>query len=86
MAAQRHWLTCRSVICKRFPTENLDIMNRIALSLDPQDLYQKIVMRRRGGYCFELNALFGWLLRELGYTATDLVARFCAANRAEYAA
>jgi arylamine N-acetyltransferase len=58
------------------PYENLDILNRIALSLDPQDLYQKIVVRRRGGYCFELNALFGWLLRELGYPVTDLVARF----------
>ncbi|CAN7763313.1 arylamine N-acetyltransferase [Paenibacillus sp. LjRoot153] len=23
--------------------------------LDPQDLYQKIVMRQRGGYCFDLN-------------------------------
>ncbi|WP_082615106.1 arylamine N-acetyltransferase family protein [Paenibacillus sp. Soil787] len=58
------------------PYENLDIMNRIALSLDPQDVYQKIVVRGRGGYCFELNALFGWLLRELGYSVTDLVARF----------
>ena len=58
------------------PYENLDIMNRIALSLDPQDVYQKIVVRGRGGYCFELNALFGWLLRELGYPVTDLVARF----------
>ncbi|NQX69796.1 arylamine N-acetyltransferase [Paenibacillus alba] len=58
------------------PYENLDIINHIALSLDPQDVYQKIVVRRRGGYCFELNALFGWLLRELGYPVTDFVARF----------
>ncbi|OCT16900.1 acetyltransferase [Paenibacillus pectinilyticus] len=58
------------------PYENLDILNRIPLSLDPQDIYRKIVERRRGGYCFELNALFGWLLRELGYPVTDLVARF----------
>ena len=58
------------------PYENLDILARKPLSLDPQDLYQKIVVSRRGGYCFELNALFGWLLRELGYKVTDLVARF----------
>lgn len=58
------------------PYENLDILERRALSLDPQDLYEKIVTRQRGGYCFELNALYGWLLRELGYTVTDLVARF----------
>jgi arylamine N-acetyltransferase len=58
------------------PYENLDILEGRALSLDPQDLYQKIVIRQRGGYCFETNALFGWLLRELGYTVADLVSRF----------
>ncbi|WP_308635062.1 arylamine N-acetyltransferase family protein [Paenibacillus silvisoli] len=58
------------------PYENLDIINGIPLSLDVNDLHDKIVLRGRGGYCFELNALFGWLLRELGYPVTDLVARF----------
>ncbi|MDR6550046.1 arylamine N-acetyltransferase [Paenibacillus qinlingensis] len=58
------------------PYENLDILAHKPLSLDPQDLYQKIVIQQRGGYCFELNALFGWLLRELGYKVTDFVARF----------
>jgi len=58
------------------PYENLDILDRIPLSLDIKDLLTKIVRRRRGGYCFELNALFGWLLRELGFPVTDLMARF----------
>lgn len=58
------------------PYENLDIYNGVPLSLDKEQLYEKIVLRRRGGYCFELNALFGWLLRELGYTVTDYVSRF----------
>lgn len=58
------------------PYENLDILRRIPLSLEIEDLFDKIVVRRRGGYCFELNALFGWLLRELGYSVTDLMARF----------
>lgn len=58
------------------PYENLDILRRTPLSLEIQDLIDKIVVRRRGGYCFELNALFGWLLRELGYQVTDLMARF----------
>ncbi|MBD2872457.1 arylamine N-acetyltransferase family protein [Paenibacillus arenilitoris] len=58
------------------PYENFDILRRQPLSLDINDLVDKIVVRRRGGYCFELNALFGWLLRELGYPVTDLVARF----------
>ncbi|WP_371262747.1 arylamine N-acetyltransferase [Paenibacillus sp. OV219] len=58
------------------PYENLDILRSIPLSLNITNLHDKIVTRRRGGYCFELNALFGWLLRELGYDVTDLVARF----------
>ncbi|WP_299089627.1 arylamine N-acetyltransferase [uncultured Metabacillus sp.] len=58
------------------PYENFDILEKIPLSLEIQDLYDKIVIRRRGGYCFELNALFGWLLKELGYQVIDCFARF----------
>ncbi|RJE86968.1 acetyltransferase [Paenibacillus sp. 1011MAR3C5] len=58
------------------PYENLDILQGKPLSLVPKDIYRKIVERRRGGYCFELNALFGWLLRELHYDVTDCFARF----------
>ncbi|MCL1787689.1 MAG: arylamine N-acetyltransferase [Defluviitaleaceae bacterium] len=58
------------------PYENLDILQGIPLSLDIDDLFEKIVLRRRGGYCFELNALFAWLLRSLGFEVTDYFARF----------
>ena len=49
------------------PYENLDVLSGRPVSLDPGDLYRKIIVGGRGGYCFELNVLFGWLLRELGY-------------------
>jgi len=58
------------------PYENFDILQGVALSLDIPRLYDKIVARRRGGYCFELNGLFGWLLAELGFKVTDYFARF----------
>jgi len=58
------------------PYENLDVVQRIPLSLEIPPLFEKIVAQRRGGYCFELNALFSWLLTELGYAVTDLFARF----------
>jgi arylamine N-acetyltransferase len=58
------------------PYENFDILNGIPLSLEIPDLFNKIVVQHRGGYCFELNALFGWLLRELGFKVTDYFARF----------
>ena len=62
--------------CTTVPYENLDIIRGIPLSLEPEDLYQKVVVQGKGGFCFELNGLFGWLLRELGYGVTDVAARY----------
>ena len=63
--------------------ENLDVYYRqLPLSLDTQDLFDKIITRGRGGFCFELNGLFVLLLRTLGYDAYSCVCRV-AANRTE---
>ena len=62
--------------CTSVPYENLDIIRGIPLSLDPDALYDKVVKQGKGGFCFELNGLFGWLLRELGYEVTDVAARY----------
>lgn len=58
------------------PFEDLDIhdMHR-DISLATDDLFDKIVTRRRGGYCFELNALFCALLRTLGFDVSPGMAR-----------
>ena len=45
------------------------------LSLEQEDLYQKIVVRGMGGYCMENNTLFGILLRSLGYKLINVGAR-----------
>ncbi len=58
------------------PYENLDILCGIPLSLDYGDLYDKIVVRHRGGYCFELNGFLGEVLRSLGYGVTEYMARY----------
>ncbi|MFO0767878.1 MAG: arylamine N-acetyltransferase [Nitrospiraceae bacterium] len=57
------------------PFENLNIHLGQPVSLDPDDLFRKIVHRRRGGYCFELNGLFALLLEDLGFSVTRLAAR-----------
>lgn len=57
------------------PFENLNIYHKIPLDLSLEALYQKIVIDKRGGFCFELNFLFAWLLRELGYSVTLLSAQ-----------
>lgn len=57
------------------PFEALDCVRGIRLSVDPNELYDKIVIRKRGGFCFELNGLFSVLLRALGFDVTLLAAR-----------
>ncbi len=57
------------------PFENLDIHLGWPISLDPEALFDKIVRRRRGGFCYELNGLFAELLRALGFDLDLLSAR-----------
>lgn len=58
------------------PFDNLDVSEKgLSPSLEIPDLFDKIVVRKRGGYCFELNALFAALLRELGFETHPCMAR-----------
>lgn len=58
------------------PFDDLDVYEHaLAPSLGIADLYDKIVIRKRGGYCFELNGLFAALLRALGYDVQPCMAR-----------
>jgi len=57
------------------PFENLDVVLKRPVKLDPASLQQKIVAGRRGGYCFESNALFMYALQALGFAVTPLAAR-----------
>lgn len=58
------------------PFENLDVYERgLCPDLSIQGLFDKIVVRRRGGYCFELNGLFQKLLEALGYSCYSVVMR-----------
>ena len=44
-------------------------------SLEPEDLFDKVVNRNRGGYCFELNKCYYLLLKGLGYDCYPIPAR-----------
>jgi N-hydroxyarylamine O-acetyltransferase len=48
------------------PFENLSLHLAEPISLETPDLIDKIVTRRRGGFCYELNGTFALLLRALG--------------------
>ena len=57
------------------PFENLSIHLGEPVSLDDRDLFGKIVTRRRGGFCYELNGAFALLLGALGFDVRLLAAR-----------
>ena len=58
------------------PFENLEIHDlHNPVLLGTEALFDKIVNRRRGGYCFELNKSFNSLLRAFGYQTTSHLGR-----------
>jgi N-hydroxyarylamine O-acetyltransferase len=57
------------------PFENLSIHLGEPISLEEHDLVAKIVQRRRGGFCYELNGAFALLLEALGARVTRVAAR-----------
>jgi len=57
------------------PFENLDVLLGRGISLEPEMLFNKLVHRPRGGYCFELNGLFLAALQTFGFNAHALLAR-----------
>jgi N-hydroxyarylamine O-acetyltransferase len=57
------------------PFENLSIHLSESILLAEDALITKIVDRRRGGFCYELNGAFALLLEHLGFQVTLLAAR-----------
>ena len=57
------------------PFENLDIPLGHPIILSLPLIYEKVVRNRRGGFCYELNGLFGWLLKQIGFRVVMLSAR-----------
>ena len=60
---------------RNVPFENLDIARKRPIRLTEEDLWNKIVVQGRGGFCYELNGMFAWLLRQIGFQVTYLNAR-----------
>jgi N-hydroxyarylamine O-acetyltransferase len=57
------------------PFENLDPQRGIPISLDEEALVHKLVVQRRGGYCFEHNLLLALALQSLGAQVDLMLAR-----------
>jgi N-hydroxyarylamine O-acetyltransferase len=57
------------------PFENLSVRRGEPIALEVEPLFEKIVLRRRGGFCYELNGLFAALLEALGFRVSRLAGR-----------
>ena len=66
------------------PFENLDILAGVPLSLDHEALFDKIITRRRGGVCAELNTIYNWLLYSLGFQVTSYNSRIITGENVEF--
>ena len=57
------------------PFENLDVLLDRPIHLETEAIQEKLVVARRGGYCYEQNALFLLALQQMGFDARGLAAR-----------
>jgi N-hydroxyarylamine O-acetyltransferase len=58
------------------PFENLDIYDyKRQIDFCLPHLFEKIVINRRGGYCYEMNSFFMGILEGLGYSCSAVTAR-----------
>ncbi len=57
------------------PFSSLKVLLKEEISLDLQSIYENIVVKNRGGYCFEHNKLMYEVLKELGFNVTHYLAR-----------
>ena len=59
----------------RIPFENVDVLLGRGIRIDLDSIMQKVVVRGRGGYCFEHGTLFQAVLEQVGFSPTAHAAR-----------
>ena len=58
------------------PYENYDSLEHKLTSLNHKELYRKLITEHRGGICFELNGLYAWLLKSIGFDVKSHLSRY----------
>ena len=66
------------------PFENLDIHNGVPIELDVEKTFDKVVLQKRGGFCYELNGVYFELLTALGFDVKRISAKVYDANAGTY--
>ena len=62
------------------PFENIEVVLPREIELSDEAIFNKLVIARRGGYCFEQNGLFERVLREIGFEVRSLLGRVVLSN------
>ncbi len=57
---------------QEIPFEALDVQLGLVPSMNIAAIFDKLVRRHRGGWCYEMNGLFGWALEQIGFTVTRI--------------
>lgn len=57
------------------PYENLQFLTKQIIPCDPDSLFQRIVVEKKGGICHDMAGLFGWFLSEIGYQVVQVGTR-----------
>ena len=65
------------------PFENLDVQLGRPVTTAVEDAYEKIVGKNRGGWCYEQNGLFGWVLEQIGFDVTRIAAAVMRQDRGD---
>eukprot|EP00980_Cylindrotheca_fusiformis_P029788 scaffold23850_cov117-Cylindrotheca_fusiformis.AAC.4 len=58
-----------SAHCQSIAFENIDVVQKKTISMEPDDVEKKLVDDKRGGYCFETNTLLKMVLEDMGYSS-----------------
>jgi N-hydroxyarylamine O-acetyltransferase len=72
------WESLKQLVSRHLqtiPFENLDVMAGLRPDLTTAGVLHKIAVRRRGGFCYELNEAFGALLAHVGFSVSRIEAR-----------
>lgn len=70
---------------EHIPYENLDVQLRRPVTVEPRDAFAKLVTAARGGWCYEMNGLFGWALERIGFRVMRMTGAVLRAERGDSA-
>lgn len=60
---------------QNIPFENLDILLGKSIDISLDSIFEKLIIQRRGGYCFEQNGLLLYVLKKLEFEVSPISAR-----------